>query len=146
MTPFQLLITGIDGCIGAVLRKALEQAHDVYGVDQAGPFSDRIVSADISEYAQVAQVIQRFSPLNSITHLAGNPSVSVSWESVLSANIIGTRNIFKAAREFQVRRLVFASSNHVTGAYEGFEPNLYLHTQPEPPKISIQDPIRPDSD
>jgi len=118
----------------------------VYGLDRIGPFSDRVLSADIAEYQQVAQVVQRFSPLDSILHLAGDPNVRASWESVLNANIIGTRNVFEAARMFQVPRVIFASSNHVTGAYEGFEPNLHLHTQPEPPRLSPQDPIRPDSD
>ena len=146
MTPFRLLITGINGRIGTILRNAFEDVHGVYGLDRIEPFSDRILSADIADYLQVSQVIQRFRPLDAIIHLAGNPSVSASWDSVLSANIIGTRNIFEAAREFQVRRVVFASSNHVTGAYEGFEPDLHLHTQPEPPKISPHDPIRPDSD
>ena len=146
MTPFRLLITGINGRIGTILRTAFQDIHDVYGLDQVEPFSDRVSSADIADYSQVAQVIAQFRPLNSIIHLAGNPSVSASWDSVLSANIIGTRNIFEAAREFQVPRVVFASSNHVTGAFEGFEPNLHLHTQSEPPKISPQDPIRPDSD
>jgi len=118
----------------------------VYGLDRIGPFSDRVLSADIAEYQQVAQVVERFSPLDSILHLAGDPNVRASWESVLNANIIGTRNVFEAARMFQVPRVIFASSNHVTGAYEGFEPNLHLHTQPEPPRLSPQDPIRPDSD
>ena len=146
MTPFRLLITGINGRIGNVLQKALQEIHEVFGVDRKEPFSERIFSADLAEYSQVAPVVQQLSPLDCIIHLAGNPSVSASWESVLSANIIGTRNIFEAAREFQVRRVIFASSDHVTGAYEGFEPNLHLHLQPEPPKISVQDPIRPDSD
>lgn len=146
MTPFRLLITGINGRIGMILRDALQKSHEVYGLDHVGPFSDRVLPADVAEYSQVAQVVRQFSPLDAIVHLAGDPSVSASWESVLSANIIGTRNIFEASHEFQVRRVIFASSNHVTGAYEGFEPNLHLHLQPEPPKISVQDPIRPDSD
>jgi nucleoside-diphosphate-sugar epimerase len=146
MTPLRVLITGLNGRIGTILRNALQNVHDVYGLDRVEPFSDRVFSADIAEYSQVAQVVQQFSPLDAIIHLAGNANVSANWESILSANIVGTRNIFEAAREFQVRRVIFASSNHVTGAYEGFEPNLHLHLQPEAPKISIQDPIRPDSD
>jgi NAD+ dependent glucose-6-phosphate dehydrogenase len=145
MTPLRLLITGINGRIGTILRNALEQRHNVYGLDRVGPFSDRVSSADIAEYEQVAQVLRQFSPLDSIVHLAGNPSVTASWNEVLSANIIGTRNVFEAAHEFKVPRVIFASSNHVTGAYEGFEPNLYLHLQQEPLKISPRDPIRPDS-
>ena len=142
----RLLITGINGLIGNILRKALGQAHDVYGLDREGEFSDQVLSADISDYQQVARVFRQFSPLDAIIHLAGNPKVDASWESVLKANIVGTRNIFEAARKFQVPRVVYASSNHVTGAYHGFEPNLYKYTQPGPPIISPEDPIRPDSD
>jgi nucleoside-diphosphate-sugar epimerase len=90
--------------------------------------------------------VQKFSPLEAVIHLAGNPKVDASWESVLKSNIIGTRNIFEAAREFGVPKVIYASSNHVTGAYHGFEPSLYKYTEPGPPMISPKDPIRPDSD
>ncbi len=146
MSRLRILFTGINGNIGAILRNTLQESHDVYGLDREGPFSDRVLSADIAEYEQVAGAVQQFSPLDAIIHLAGNPSVKAGWEEVLRANIIGTRNIFEAARELQVERVVFASSNHVTGAYHGFEPNLNTFTQPEPPKISPYDPIRPDSE
>ena len=146
MTRLRILITGINGTIGGVLRTAFQDVHYLYGLDRVGPFSDRVLSANIAEYRQVSKVVEQFSPLDCIIHLAGDPRVDASWESVLVANIIGTRNVFEAAREFQVQRVIFASSTHVTGAYEGFEPNLYLHTQTEPPKIFPQDPIRPDSD
>src|SRR5918994_3408388 len=142
----RLLITGINGLIGTVLRKALQGVHELYGLDREGEFSEQVLSADISNYQQTAQVVKQFSPLDAVIHLAGNPKVDASLESVLNANIIGTRNIFEAAREFQVPRVVYASSNHVTGAYHGFEPDLYKYTQPGPPMISPQDPIRPDSD
>jgi NAD+ dependent glucose-6-phosphate dehydrogenase len=142
----QLLITGINGLIGTVLRNALQQTHTLYGLDRQGEFSEQVLSADLSDYGQTAQVLRQFRPLDAIIHLAGDPRVDASWESVLNANIIGTRNIFEAAREFQVPKVVYASSNHVTGAYHGFEPNLYKYTQPGPPMISPEDPIRPDSD
>ena len=142
----RLLITGINGLIGTLLRNALQQTHTLYGLDRQGEFSDQVPSADISDYQQTAQVVKQFRPLDAIIHLAGDPRVDASWESVLQANIIGTRNIFEAAREFQVPQVVYASSNHVTGAYHGFEPTLYKYTQPGPPMISTQDPIRPDSD
>ena len=142
----RFLITGINGLIGTVLRNALQQTHTIYGLDLEGEFSEQVLSADISDYQQTAQVVKQFRPLDAIIHLAGDPRVDASWESVLKTNIIGTRNIFEAAREFQVPQVVYASSNHVTGAYHGFEPSLYMYTQPGPPMISTQDPIRPDSD
>lgn len=146
MNSMRILITGINGLIGMILRTALQNKYDVYGLDADGPFSERVLSADIADYGQLAKVVQQFHPLDAILHLAGDPSVKASWEAALNANIIGTRNTFEAAREFQVPRMVFASSNHVTGAYQGFEPNVNTFTPPESPKISPQDPIRPDSD
>ena len=142
----RVLITGINGLIGNILHEALKDHYDVYGLDQEEPFSDRVVSADIANYEQLSGVIQQFRPLEAIIHLAGDPSVNASWDSVLRANIIGTRNIFEAAREFEVPRVVFASSNHTTGAYQGFEPETHTFTEPEPRKISPEDPVRPDSE
>lgn len=146
MAALRVLITGINGNIGTILHGALKITHDIYGIDQEGEFSERVVEANIAEYKKLADAIQKFSPLDAIVHLAGNPHVDATWEEVLSSNIVGTRNVFEAAREFVVRRVIFASSNHVTGAYEGFGQDLHLHKQHEPRKISPQDPIRPDSD
>jgi nucleoside-diphosphate-sugar epimerase len=142
----RVLITGINGMIGKVLGEALQKDHQVFGLDQQGPFSDRVLYADISRYDEVARVIQQFRPLEAIVHLAGNPRVDAPWESVLTANIVGTRNIFEAAREFAVPRVVYASSNHITGGYHGFDPGSYTFTQPDSLKISPEDPIRPDSE
>ena len=36
---------------------------------------------------------------------------------ILQANIVGTYNLYEAARQHGVKRIVFASSNHVTGFY-----------------------------
>lgn len=142
----RVLITGIHGLIGGILRDALQPLHEVYGLDRAGPFTEQVIQADIANYEQVKAAVEQISPLDAIIHMAGNASLTASWEGVLGANIIGTRNIFEAARELVVRRVIFASSNHVTGAYEGFAPDLHLHKEPEPPRITVRDPIRPDSD
>ena len=142
----RLLITGINGLIGGILQKAFQDRHHVCGLDLEGEFSERVVSADISDYGQVAGAVRQFQPLDAIIHLAGDPSVQASWESVLRANIMGTRNIFESAREFRVPRLVFASSNHASGAYHGFAPQLHTFTEPQTPKVSPYDPARPDSE
>jgi nucleoside-diphosphate-sugar epimerase len=77
-----------------------------------------------------------------IVHLAGDPRMDADWESVYRNNIGGTKNIYEAARLHGVKRIVFASSNHTTGAYEGLPPNL--HTKNNPNLITVKDPIRPD--
>jgi nucleoside-diphosphate-sugar epimerase len=63
---------------------------------------------------------------------------------VLKNNIIGTKTLYEVAKEYRVKKVIFASSNHVTGAYEGIPPSL--REQAKLRLITINDPIRPDSD
>jgi len=56
--------------------------------------------------------------------LAADPRPNAPWESILNKNIIGTKNVYEIAHKYGVNKVIFASSNHVTGAYEGFPPGL----------------------
>ena len=91
---------------------------------------------------QVESIFSRIASLTYVVHLAGDPRVDADWDSVFVNNISGTKNIYEAARLAGVKRIVFASSNHATGAYEGFPPSL--HTKKNPTLITTRDPIRPD--
>ena len=51
-----------------------------------------------------------------VIHLGGQ-SVEADWEAVHDANIIGLYNTYEAARRQGVRRIVFATTNHVVGFY-----------------------------
>ncbi len=142
----RVLITGINGLIGKGVRPHLEKQYDIYGLDVKPPYSEVVLEVDISDFDKLLETLCPLKPLDFILHLAGESDSQASWESVLMPNIIGTRNIFEVARRLSVRRVVFASSNHVTGAYEGFRPQLHLHLEPEPEVITATDPIRPDGE
>lgn len=139
----RLLISGSNGVIGRILWAHLTDSFELYGfdvcIDESLPYMFR---ADVSNYEQVARVLQEIAPISYIIHLAGDPRVEADWQSVLMNNIVGTRNIYEAAKTYRIKRVIFASSNHVTGAYEGFPP--HLHSQPNPITVSVNDPIRPD--
>jgi uronate dehydrogenase len=51
-----------------------------------------------------------------VVHLGG-VSTEQPFDLILQANILGLYNLYEAARKQGVRRIVFASSNHVTGFY-----------------------------
>jgi nucleoside-diphosphate-sugar epimerase len=141
----KLLITGSGGRIGTILITRLADVFELFGVDlRVLKLSSNQFRADVSNYEQISKVLSMIAPLPYIVHLAGNPRIDADWQSVLKNNIIGTRNVYEAAKQFNVKRVIFASSNHVTGAYKGPPPNS--HTLRNPTHISIQDPIRPDSD
>jgi nucleoside-diphosphate-sugar epimerase len=140
----RLLITGSRGKIGMVLMKGLADSFAVYGLDLLARPKEHILRADISDYDQLTSVMREIAPLPYIIHLAADARVGASWKSVLRNNIIGTKNLYEAARAYKVNKVIFASSNHVTGAYEGIPPSL--HEKPEPRIITANDPVRPDSD
>ena len=142
MTP-KLLITGSQGLIGNILWQNFADEFELYGVDSCVRKStDQVFRADISNFEQLQTAFEKIHPLDYVVHLAADPRMDGDWQSILMNNVVGTRNVYEMAKRSGVKRVVLASSNHVTGAYEGFPPSLY--TQPNPRLITTQDPIRPD--
>jgi len=78
-----------------------------------------------------AAVLGLIEGVDAIVHLGG-VSTEQPFDLILQANIVGTYNLYEAARHHKVRRIVFASSNHVTGFYRQDE------------VIGPKDPMRPD--
>ena len=132
----RVLITGAAGRIGSSLAEQLKDRYDLRlhynrSVPEQKPVEDFAI-ADISKYEQVAPLM---AGIDAVVHMAGEPSVGGSWESVHEANILGAYNVFEAARATGVGKIVFATTNHVMGMYDrdGQWP-IYTHQ-----------PVRPDS-
>ncbi len=136
MKNAKLLITGCNGVVGQVLWQGLQDDYDLHGLDIRETNDDRTFRADISDFEAVREVLQRVRPV-AVIHLAGDPKPGADWESILKNNIIGTRNLYEAAKEHAVKRVVLASSNRVTSGYE--------KDLPPQGKISPADPVRPES-
>jgi len=64
-----------------------------------------------------------------VVHLGG-VSVESPFEQIAPANLAGVFHLYEAARRAGTRRVVFASSNHVTGCYE----QGHALTPQDPPK------------
>jgi nucleoside-diphosphate-sugar epimerase len=139
----KLLITGSSGLVGGILWKGLSESYELYGLDreiEAG--TEHVFQADITVAEQVERVFDRIAGLTYVIHLAGDPRVEADWESAFHVNIGGTQNIYASAQRCSVQRIIYASSNHATGAYEGLPPSL--HTKENVQLIKVSDPIRPD--
>jgi nucleoside-diphosphate-sugar epimerase len=137
----RVLVTGAEGVIGSVVRARLADRFDLTSLTRApAAFPSRV--ADI---ADIEAIRPAFEGVAAVVHLAATPHVSAPWEEVLHSNIVGTRNVFEAAREAGVGRVVFASSNHVIGMVEvDGAPAIYA---PDDARvIDEQAQVRPDSD
>jgi nucleoside-diphosphate-sugar epimerase len=132
-----ILITGATGDIGSALRPRLRDDYRLRLQYRTRPVSDlapgeEAVHGDIEDFAQVQSMVQG---VDAVVHLAGERRVEASWEQVHAANIVGTRNVFEAARLAGVPRVVFASTNHVMGMYDR-DRSWPIHPD---------QPVRPDS-
>ena len=114
----RLLLTGAAGGLGRELRRRLP-AHcerlrlsDIADLGAAAAHEEA-VQADLADAAAVRELLEG---VDAVIHLGG-VSTEQPWEAILPANIVGTYNVYEAARLAGVKRIVFASSNHVTGFY-----------------------------
>lgn len=135
MSHSTFLVTGAHGFIGAwVVKKLLAQEVQVVIFDQsADPQRLRLimdddeiaraqfVAGDITDEATVVGLVQNHNITN-IIHLAGVqvPVCRANPRLGAMVNVIGTINIFEAARQSkgQVKRIAYASSAAVFGEAE----------------------------
>jgi len=111
----RVLITGAAGNIGKVLRAGMRGHYalrlaDIAPQESAGEHEE-VVTADIT---QLDALVSQMREIDVVVHLAGIPDES-TWQKIRDMNIEGCYNVFEAARRAGVRRVVFASSNHVVG-------------------------------
>jgi uronate dehydrogenase len=131
--PFnRLLLTGAAGGLGKVLRKTLRpyaktlRLSDI--VDMAPAESgEEVQICDLSDKQAVHQLVEG---VDAILHFGG-VSVERPFEEILGANICGVFHIYEAARRHGVKRIIFASSNHVIGFYKQDE-TLDAHSPRRP--------------
>jgi len=119
----RVLITGAGGTIGRSLRETLRGAYPVLRLSDRVPLAPALAGGrsieevDQTDLADMAAVEKMVTGVDGIVHLGGVSGES-TWDAILQANIIGTYNVFEAARRAGVERIVFATSNHAVGFYE----------------------------
>lgn len=107
----RIAVTGANGTIGSRLCADLAQDHDVVRID----LRDADVTADVRDAAAMTDAL---AGCETVVHLAGTVAVDAAWEDVYGTNIGGTYNVYEAARQNGLRRIIFASSNHAVGMNE----------------------------
>lgn len=112
----RLLLTGAAGGLGKVLRPRLKTMADVVRVsdvaDLGAPAAgEETVRCDLGDYEGMLALLDQ---VNAVVHLGGM-SIDGPFEPILNANIRGAYNLYEGARIKEIKRIVFASSNHVVG-------------------------------
>jgi uronate dehydrogenase len=126
-----ILLTGAAGEVGGYLRPELAGRYQlrlsdvrrVLGVSKGEGFSK-------ANLARLSDVVRASKGVDAIVHM-GAYSVEGEWQQILEANIVGSYNVFEAARRNGIKRVVFASSSHTLGFYPRKEV-LDHRAQPRP--------------
>jgi GDP-6-deoxy-D-talose 4-dehydrogenase len=120
MSSKQVLITGINGFVGSVVRRSLEEkGYRVSGIDTASK-DPAVRKADITDLVAVTRCLEEFSP-DFIFHLAAIAQVDSSNPSLLySINVNGTMNVLSASARMKKKPgLLLVSSAQVYGIVDG---------------------------
>jgi nucleoside-diphosphate-sugar epimerase len=142
-----VLVTGAAGLIGGVVADSLSGDYAVHGLDVSR--SDRVQW--VTDMIDLRRAQPAFEGMDAVLDLAAYASVSTAWDGVIRNNVPATLNALAAAQAAGVRRVVFASSNHVVGMYERDEPyasviagNYDGLDAAQLPRLTAAAPIRPD--
>jgi uronate dehydrogenase len=114
----KLLLTGAAGQLGRELRPRLKAYCDVLRVSDQNDLGTAAVGEEIqtADLASASDMQTLLKDVNAVVHLGG-VSTEQPWAPILASNIVGMVNLYEAARVQGTMRIVFASSNHVTGFY-----------------------------
>jgi uronate dehydrogenase len=130
----RVLITGAAGNIGRSLRAGLRGHYPVLRLvdvtpQQAAEPDEEVLTVDLNDRLATEAAMK---DVDAVIHLAAVAS-EAPFDDILSGNITTTYSLFEGARRAGVRRVVFASTNHVIGFY------------PRGETVGPDDPVRPDT-
>lgn len=130
----RVLITGAAGNIGRTLRDGLRGHYPLLRLLDVSPqkpaeAGEEIVTLDLNDRRAAEAAM---NGVDAVVHLAAIPH-EADFDDILEGNITTTYSVYEAARRAGVRRVVFASSNHVIGFYARGE------------TVGPDDPVRPDT-
>jgi uronate dehydrogenase len=115
----KIVLTGAAGRLGSYLRGPLSKmADELVSSDIVVDFgnlyaSETYVRADLTKYHEINALLQG---ADMVVHF-GAIGDEAPFDKILGPNIVGAYNIWEAAFQNKVRRVVYASSIHAVGMY-----------------------------
>src|SRR3954466_7381366 len=116
MEPRRVLITGASGHIGTVIRPALRAGVEELRLSDLTEPEDlqapeTLVHAGLNDFDAVQRAVDG---VDAVVHL-GAVSNEAPFEVIAGPNLHGVFHVFEACRRANVKRIVYASSNHASG-------------------------------
>jgi nucleoside-diphosphate-sugar epimerase len=142
----KILITGMSGLIGGVLRSTLEDRYQLSALNRRDVPG---IECHLADIADLEAIQPAFADIDTVVHLAALARGDAPFEEILPHNIIGTYNVFEAARRAGVKRIIAASSGSTVSNWERDRPyqalvqGRYDETPATWEKLTHETPVRP---
>jgi len=112
----KILLTGASGHLGGILFNSLAKIgyKNLIGTDLKRKNiakSQKFIAANLKNFRSILKITKG---VYAVVHFGAIP-IEDTQQNILQNNIIGTYNLFEAARINKVKRIIFASSNHAIG-------------------------------
>ncbi|MFO7169458.1 MAG: NAD(P)-dependent oxidoreductase [Chloroflexota bacterium] len=131
----RVLVTGAGGNIGTYFAEHAGERYElrlmVRPGDEDAETLRRYGEVFEAELGDLERLKEACAGIDTVLHLAADPSPSATWDSLLDANIVGAYNMMIAAKAAGCRRLIYASSIHAVSGY------------PADVQVQTSDPVNP---
>ncbi len=111
----KVLVTGASGLIGQLVITRLGDRYAFSGLSRRPVEGIPHTSASITDFGAVRRAS---AGMDMVLHLAAETQNYDDWDKVVSVTMGGTLNVFRAAQEAGVKRVVFASAGSTMIGYE----------------------------
>ncbi|UOB17748.1 NAD-dependent epimerase/dehydratase family protein [Abyssalbus ytuae] len=130
----KILITGGFGKIAKYFIKNFEEKYKITVADiitDNHTFSDRILIERV-DLSDAAACMKLCKGIDIVIHLAGIANPDSTFDEVLKANIIATKNIFESAVKAGCKKIIYASSAQTIEGYsEDIQVNKNMSVRPK---------------
>ena len=116
----KVLITGMSGLIGGILRRHLEElgGYELSALNRRPVEGVKTIQADIADLDAIKPA---FEGIDVVVHLAAHVQ-NEPFEDIVNASIVGLYNVFETVRLAGVKRVVYASSGASVRGWERVPP------------------------
>jgi len=126
-----ILLTGAAGSIGTSLRNHLSNKYHFrcFDIENTKKEKDVVVANIIN----IKAILSSIDGMDAVVHLAADPNDAQSWKDVYQDGIGGTYNVFEAARQAGIKKIIYASSIQVNGKRTRQQARITSTDQPAQP-------------
>ncbi len=118
----KVLVTGASGMIGQLVIKRLGDRYDFSGLSRRPVEGIAHIAADITDLDAVRRAC---AGMDMVLHLAAETQDYDDWDKVMAVTMGGTLNVYRAAQEAGVERVVLGSAGSTMIGYEWYEGSPY---------------------